>query len=456
MSNDEVWHFARGQECLGPFSKDQLQKIYEAGQLKPETLVWKEGMPDWAPAKSVPELDIPPRTASPAASTLAAPGAAPKPSGKLKLKDPAPAPVSKAIAPIEMPEPLPPAPAPKAPEPDPVKAELSATNGGELPDKREKVERPSLIRRIFSKIFSSRVMAPLFLIAAGVIIFLNQGNFPNTYWFSYLAYGFAVYGLLSLVGVHGLDTLFHFLAFFFVFPAIGLFWPVIMNEVSWKAVPTANWVFLFISLLYCYTTRIGLRIYTSVFTSRLAAITGLMTLALIYTISSQLITPTGWKSLVAQRNRPRLPARLAKTLGKPEWGTGAGWIKFTGPSASEHQIESAIVKPANQTELRLTLKTMDDLLLIVKINAKVEDLNTEKFLKQPWPVFFSKEAANEAEVLVPTWNLANGAKAEISSANITINEIKGGTWSGTILLSLQGDNPPIVGTFATEVTTLTE
>lgn len=40
----------------GPFNQMQIHQMMTAGQINAQTLVWKEGMPDWAPAARVPEL----------------------------------------------------------------------------------------------------------------------------------------------------------------------------------------------------------------------------------------------------------------------------------------------------------------------------------------------------------------------------------------------------------------
>lgn len=58
-------------EPSGPFNQAQLQQMATAGQLNPQTLVWKEGMADWAPAGGVAELQ--------AIIQVPAPGPGPKP-----------------------------------------------------------------------------------------------------------------------------------------------------------------------------------------------------------------------------------------------------------------------------------------------------------------------------------------------------------------------------------------
>lgn len=51
----QFYLFVNNQQ-VGPIPTQQLPQYAQAGQLTPETLVWKEGMPQWAAAKSVPEL----------------------------------------------------------------------------------------------------------------------------------------------------------------------------------------------------------------------------------------------------------------------------------------------------------------------------------------------------------------------------------------------------------------
>ena len=46
------YYIASGQQRLGPFTIDNLA----ARNIHPDTLVWHEGMPQWAPASTVPEL----------------------------------------------------------------------------------------------------------------------------------------------------------------------------------------------------------------------------------------------------------------------------------------------------------------------------------------------------------------------------------------------------------------
>jgi hypothetical protein len=45
-----------GQQ-VGPLGMDQLRQQAAAGQITPQTLVWKQGMANWTPAGQVMELN---------------------------------------------------------------------------------------------------------------------------------------------------------------------------------------------------------------------------------------------------------------------------------------------------------------------------------------------------------------------------------------------------------------
>jgi len=51
-----TWHFAVEGNQQGPVTEADLKAYLAAGNLPPETLVWKPGMAQWAPASSLPEL----------------------------------------------------------------------------------------------------------------------------------------------------------------------------------------------------------------------------------------------------------------------------------------------------------------------------------------------------------------------------------------------------------------
>jgi uncharacterized RDD family membrane protein YckC len=54
--SDASWYWADGNNQIGPISVEQLRQLANSGQVRGETLVWNEGMPNWAQAQSVPGL----------------------------------------------------------------------------------------------------------------------------------------------------------------------------------------------------------------------------------------------------------------------------------------------------------------------------------------------------------------------------------------------------------------
>lgn len=55
------WHYAQGGRQIGPISQMELMALIRTGQVRPEDLVWSEGMDDWTRADMLPELwDIAP------------------------------------------------------------------------------------------------------------------------------------------------------------------------------------------------------------------------------------------------------------------------------------------------------------------------------------------------------------------------------------------------------------
>lgn len=49
-------HVAIGGQQYGPYDMEQCRQMVDAGQLTPQTLVWKNGLANWTPAEQVPEL----------------------------------------------------------------------------------------------------------------------------------------------------------------------------------------------------------------------------------------------------------------------------------------------------------------------------------------------------------------------------------------------------------------
>jgi hypothetical protein len=52
----EGWYFTSGGQQVGPVAKADLQARIAAGQVGPQDHVWRDGMPNWLPISSVPEL----------------------------------------------------------------------------------------------------------------------------------------------------------------------------------------------------------------------------------------------------------------------------------------------------------------------------------------------------------------------------------------------------------------
>jgi hypothetical protein len=53
------WYYGSPAGQSGPVEEHQLRQMIAAGQLVPETLVWRDGMTDWVRLDAVPELSSP-------------------------------------------------------------------------------------------------------------------------------------------------------------------------------------------------------------------------------------------------------------------------------------------------------------------------------------------------------------------------------------------------------------
>jgi hypothetical protein len=53
---DPVWFYARGEVERGPFTLPQIRALANASKLRPDDLVWKEGMENWTAARDIVEL----------------------------------------------------------------------------------------------------------------------------------------------------------------------------------------------------------------------------------------------------------------------------------------------------------------------------------------------------------------------------------------------------------------
>ena len=52
MAND--WYYENGGKRHGPVAPAALKQLADAGQIRPETLIWRQGMPQWAQATMKP------------------------------------------------------------------------------------------------------------------------------------------------------------------------------------------------------------------------------------------------------------------------------------------------------------------------------------------------------------------------------------------------------------------
>jgi hypothetical protein len=75
------WYHARDNKQFGPVSTAELKQLAQSGNLRPDDLVWREGLEGWIPAKKVKGLfeengQTPPVVAKPVAVSAAAPSSA--------------------------------------------------------------------------------------------------------------------------------------------------------------------------------------------------------------------------------------------------------------------------------------------------------------------------------------------------------------------------------------------
>jgi len=59
------WRYVKNGQACGPVEIGALQAMLNHGSLGPETLVWKEGMANWAAAQTLPELQTSPPLVDP-------------------------------------------------------------------------------------------------------------------------------------------------------------------------------------------------------------------------------------------------------------------------------------------------------------------------------------------------------------------------------------------------------
>src|SRR5579859_2320691 len=76
----ESWHVAKGKTKLGPFTRDQLKRLAQSGQLKPNDMVLPVGAAKWTQAGTIACVFVQPAAAAPKRPVPArtAPAPAPK------------------------------------------------------------------------------------------------------------------------------------------------------------------------------------------------------------------------------------------------------------------------------------------------------------------------------------------------------------------------------------------
>lgn len=65
------WYYSKNATQQGPVSIDELRTKLATGEVTGTDMVWREGMPDWRPASTMPELAVSP--AGPPALTAGSP-----------------------------------------------------------------------------------------------------------------------------------------------------------------------------------------------------------------------------------------------------------------------------------------------------------------------------------------------------------------------------------------------
>jgi hypothetical protein len=65
IKSTSVWYYLDGDQQCGPINKDELQMIVSAGRIKPDNLVWTEGMTEWSQAHNIKEIQWPSVTPPP-------------------------------------------------------------------------------------------------------------------------------------------------------------------------------------------------------------------------------------------------------------------------------------------------------------------------------------------------------------------------------------------------------
>lgn len=65
MTDQTEWHYARGGQAMGPVSQRDFERLVDDGTIRPDTLVWSDGMTDWQPLEELTAAAPATRTAPP-------------------------------------------------------------------------------------------------------------------------------------------------------------------------------------------------------------------------------------------------------------------------------------------------------------------------------------------------------------------------------------------------------
>jgi uncharacterized RDD family membrane protein YckC len=69
------WFYAEAEQQKGPVNEDEFQRLIAAGTIQPTTLVWRDGMANWAPLSTVqPNVNPPPFAPPPLTESPLPPG----------------------------------------------------------------------------------------------------------------------------------------------------------------------------------------------------------------------------------------------------------------------------------------------------------------------------------------------------------------------------------------------
>lgn len=85
VKSEAEWYYGEDDQTLGPFDIETLKTLLRSGAITKDQMVWKEGLPEWVSADSVPELQSLPHQALAAISTQADQGS--KSSGLNSIAD---------------------------------------------------------------------------------------------------------------------------------------------------------------------------------------------------------------------------------------------------------------------------------------------------------------------------------------------------------------------------------